>query len=197
MNEHRTEPPAVRRWTMEVGRLRQLAAKAKRRCGAGDEAELLDSCLAACQLLLQEFAAAELRAQRIERDVQTVDITWRALFERAPLACLEIDADGTVVGANMAAGKLLNMSPKRLEGRPFLYFFDDRATVATLLRAAPFEPGSPATALTLRPRERAPVRVEATVVKGTESGSACWWFLMPGDVGRRMARPAQDFEQSA
>ena len=199
MNEQKTEPAAVRRWTWEVGRLRERAAKVKRQRPGQDDAtsELIDSCLAACQMLLQESAAAELRAHRTERDMHAVDAAWRYLFDRVPVPWLEVGTDGTVIGANTAAGRLLNISPKRLEGRPLLYFFEDRATVASLLRAGPFEPTSPATQLTVRPRERAPIPVAATVVRTDDNGPVRWWFLMPGEISLRRTRPAHRLEQSA
>jgi PAS domain-containing protein len=199
MNEHKTETAEVRRWTIEVSRLRERAARAKRqRAMPGeDTSELVESCLTACQMLLQEFAAADLRASRTERDMQAINTSWRALFERVPVPCLEVNVDGTVIGANTAAGKLLNTSPRRLEGRPLLYFFEDRATVANLLQAAPFEPSSSVTPLVVRPRERAPIRVDATVARADDNAPVCWWFLMPGQIGRRLARPAHNLEQSA
>ena len=199
MNEQKIEPAAVRRWTLEVRRLHERAAKVKRQRPGHDDAtsELVESCLAACQMLLQEFAAAELRAHRAERDMHAVDAAWRYLFDRAPVPWLEVGADGTVIGANTAAGRLLNISPKRLEGRPLLYFFEDRAAVASLFRAGPFESSAPVIQLTLRPRERAPIRVDATVLGSDDNAPVCWWFLIPGEVGLRVTRPAHSLEQSA
>ena len=185
---------------MEIGRLRDRAAKANRHRarGVGEEsAELIDSCLAACQSLLQEFAAAELRAQQAEHELQASDAAWRALIEKVPAACLEVDAEGIIVSANVAAGTLLNTSEKRLKGRPLLYFFDDRSAAATLIQAGAFNSSSPVTSLIVRPRERAPLRVAATVVGGTDNASACWCFLMTGDVVLRVARPTHKLEQSA
>jgi len=199
MNEHKSETAAVRRWTIEIGRLRERAAKATRqRPGRGEETtELIESCLSVCQALVQEFAAAELRAQQAEREAEANETAWRALIERVPAACLEVDAEGIIVSANVAAGTLLNTSEKRLKGRPLLYFFDDRSAASRLLQAGAFDSSSPVVSLTLRPRERAPMQVAATVVGATDNAPVCWCFLMPGDVVFRVARPTQKLEQSA
>ncbi len=71
----------------------------------------------------------ELQVHQIELEMQNDELRrahaeleesrerFQALFDDAPAGYLDVDADGVIVRANIAAGKLLGIAPARLPGR--------------------------------------------------------------------------------
>jgi PAS domain-containing protein len=196
MNPQESESAAIRRWVIEIGRLRTRLGKVARRIppGSHEAGDLSDSCLALCDSLLQELAASEVRCGGLAREKRAIETEWNGFVEELPVACLEVDAAGTIVSANTAAGVLLNTSRKHLESRALLYFCEDRDSFTALLRASAFDGGRTPTPLVIRPRERAPVPVQAIIAgRNTENASTqWWWFLTTSDALPRTTRSRRD-----
>jgi hypothetical protein len=83
-----------------------------------------------------------------------------------------------------AAASLLNTSVKHLAARLLMHFSEDRDRFGALLRglSADSKHRSP---LIIRPRERAPIQLDATVVQRSPGDSASWlWFFTPPEQPR-------------
>lgn len=119
-----------------------------------------------------EQTRAELRAEREK---------YAQLFDAAPDPYVVTDTDLRVVAANRAAAELFNISQRFLSGKPLSVFISrDRgrflANAARLAMAA----DSALWTFNLRPRERAPLNVEARVVTHvTREGLELHWLLRP------------------
>ncbi len=99
----------------------------------------------------------ELQVHQIELEMQNDELRraqaaleesrgqLQVLFDNAPAGYLDVDADGVIVRANVAAGKLLGIAPARLPGRRLsaLVVPDDLRQLREHLRAV-FERGEPA-----------------------------------------------------
>jgi PAS domain-containing protein len=185
-----------RRWIQEIARLRARAARVRRRPSGSDECEeLLDAALETCDGVLRALASADRDNETLTRRCHAEAATYAHLFEHLPLAAIETDAEGRILQANGAASRLLNTSTKHLTSRLFLHFTEDRAAFLALLRA--LSTGSPgcSACLTVRPRERAPRRLSASIIPAAPGESATWvWFLAPvhgTDVHDDTTRPAR------
>ena len=169
-----------RRWTTAITQLRSRAAKARRAPLAPEIVELIEQSLTLCDAMVRELAGAALQVDHstLKLDAQTA--LWAHLFDEMPAACIETDADGVIVGANRAAGVLLNTSVKHLAARLLMHFTEDRDQFGQLLRGLSGENAGQRYALIVRPRERAPVAVEATVMVRNPGDLSSWlWFFTP------------------
>lgn len=166
-----------RRWTAAISQLRTRAAKSSGRSKAQDE--IVDASLALCEALLTDLAAAQLRATASERRANAAATNRDYLLQRLPVACVETDADAIILMANPLAASLLNMSSKYLEHRLLLHFVEDRAAFSQLLQSLSGDHASAQRArLALRPRERAAVLIDATIVPAAAVDAATWWWFI-------------------
>lgn len=108
---------------------------------------------------------------RIEREA------FNRLFEMVPIACVSSDRTGTIVHANAAAGRLLNISPARLTGRSLVLFFQDRSSFEAALQEVNTQPDAVTLCGQIRPRERRVVEAAVSAVQGDEF--SLFWFLDP------------------
>jgi len=165
---------------MQISRLRLQVASVRRGRPSPAPAEVCDECLATSESLLQELAAFEMRCEALTRHANMQRIQMDALVQRLPIACVEVTENGIIVAANQEAAAILNTSPKYLETRLLLHFAEDREHFAALLRALPTDDTQCRASLRVRPRERAVVPIDATIMRrtcGDERERSWLWFL--------------------
>jgi PAS domain-containing protein len=175
-----SDKDACRHWTNAITQLRSRAAKSRRASGPHPSSELVDESLTLCDAVVRELAGSGLRLDeyRVKLDVQAA--LWSHLFDEMPTPCVETDASGVIVGANRAAAVLFNTSVKHLAARLLMHFAEDRDQFGQLLRGLSADSARHRCMLIVRPRERAPVHMEATVVVRCPGDSSSWlWFFTP------------------
>jgi PAS domain S-box-containing protein len=142
--------------------------------------EELDVMCAHLQELLEDSAAVGREQERTRR-------RYQALFDGAPQPYVMTDVEGVILEVNTAASALLNVSPRWLRNKPLDLYIEDRQHFAEALARlnGTYAFGEPMP-LTIRPRERARVAVEARVKRfeGDSSGAELWWVLQPTSASR-------------
>lgn len=180
----------VNKWSREVSRLAQRAARLQEKQGGdGPTTDVLQELLAACAALLQELSNAHDRGLKLAEARHAALDQLDDLFDRIPVACLQTDAESRIVGANRAAALLLNLSVKALQQRLLLHFMESREAFEDVLRLTAFERGPVKAALTIRPRERAPVEVHLSVCP-PETGDGTYLFIIECEGSARRRRDA-------
>jgi PAS domain-containing protein len=175
-----SDKDACRRWTIAISQLRSRAAKVRRGGAPQDTSDLVDQSLTLCEAIVRDLAGAGLLLDegRVKLDSQIA--LWSHLFDEMPTACVETDASGVILGANPAAAMLFNTSVKHLSARLLMHFAEDRDQFGQLLRGLSADSVRHRCALIIRPRERAPVHMEATVVVRSPGDVSSWlWFFTP------------------
>jgi PAS domain-containing protein len=197
-----SDKDACRRWTIAISQLKSRAAKGRRAGVAQDTSDLVDQSLTLCDAIVRDLAGAglQLDESRVRLDAQIA--LWTHLFEEMPTACVETDASGVILGANPAAAALFNTSVKHLTARLLMHFAEDRDQFGQLLRGLSIEGARHRCALIIRPRERAPVHMEATVAVRSPGDVSSWlWFFTPLDqheaAARRHSRTVDTAEEPA
>ena len=187
-----------RRWIAEIAELGQRAARAAREDHSGERSSLdalLRDALAICATLLRELVGARLVCTALAEQVSTEQAGRDHLFAAIPAACVCTDRDGSILIANESAAVLLNTSTRGLIGRLLQHFTQDRAQFEALLRM-PRDGEPPRGTLSIRPRERAAIAVEAVLTPWTPGSSeSVLWFLIPVAHGA-IAKRASDRRQS-
>jgi PAS domain-containing protein len=175
-----------RRWTFEIARLRQQAEKVRRGRPSPSPVELIETCLSSFEALVQEFAAAQWRCEVLMKESQRARDHLSGLLQRLPIAWLEVTGSGVILSANRHAGEILNMSAKHLESRLLMHFAEDREQFASVLCRLPADDRLDVS-LTIRPRERAVLAVDATIIVGqTDDPEPTWlWFLSAASMAER------------
>ena len=186
------ETDVSRRWIRQISQLRTRVAKVRRGLVCPEISEVFDQCLTTCDALLWEFAGAELRCTELLAAAHLKQAAWDRLFEQMPVACLEVDGAGSIVSANPPAALMLNLTVKHLEHRLLLHFAEDRRQFASLVQRVLLDGTPQRAAIRIRPRERAPLDVQALIVpRNLDDPSTCLWFLnagVPSPAGRRKLR---------
>ena len=162
--------------------MRTRAAKVRRAAVPPEALEVVEQSLALSDAVVRELAGTglEFDAYKLKLDEQTA--LWSYLFEEMPLACVETDASGIIFNANRAAATMLNTSVKHLGARLLMHFAEDRDGFGQLLRGLSSDGSRHSAPMIIRPRERAPMRVEATVIPRSPGDRTSWlWFFMPGN----------------
>lgn len=197
-----SDKDACRQWTSAIAQLRSRAAKSRRASGPHPLSELVDESLSLCDAIVRELAGAGLRVEesRVKLDGQAA--LWNHLFDEMPIACVETDASGVILGANRTAAVLFNTSVKHLAARLLMHFAEDRDQFGQLLRGLSADAARYRCTLIVRPRERAPVPVEATVAVRCPGDSSSWlWFFNPTEhhvgAARRPRIPIDTAQESA
>jgi len=187
----------VRRWTREIAQLRARAVRAgldRQTPHTSALGEVLRDALEVCVNLVQEIAGARLECESLIKRVEAEKGEWEHLFANLPIPCICTGADGTILNANRSASLLLNVSTKRLDTRLLAHFIEDRSRFSDALRMAPMLEGADSGFdLLVRPRERAPIAVQAQVMRRTplELGRLLWFFVPVGRAIPRAAAPLQ------
>lgn len=128
------------------------------------------------QLLEQKDTIEGVRAElRAEREM------YRQLFDAAPDAYLITDSRLTILGANLAAAELLNISQRFLAGKALSVFFSkDRGRFLADSERLANAGESTRWSFQIRPRERASLQVDARVAThATDEGLELHWIIRP------------------
>jgi len=169
----------TRQWAAHLLQLRSRAAKLR---GHGEVTEatrrLIDETLGSCEELLEDFNRSQAECGRLLDESRATPQAHKHLFESVPCACVMTDQQGTIVHANAAAGQLLNITSKRLEGRELLLYSHNRDAFLALLANLPSsEPVSGP--MIMRPRERRPLQTIVTVTPVNHNQPGVWlWFFV-------------------
>jgi PAS domain-containing protein len=193
---------ACRRWTIAISQLKSRVGKARRAGMTHDAADLVDQSLSLCDAIVRDLAGAGLQLDEARGKLDDQIGLWTHLFNEMPTACVETDASGVIVGANPAAAVLFNTSVKHLAARLLMHFAEDRDQFGQLLRGLSADSARHRCALIIRPRERAPVHMQATVVVRSPGDVSSWlWFFMPLEAHesstRRQRPPVEASRQPA
>ena len=130
---------------------------------ARDTARCLGDLQRVAQELDQAFEALKSERHRVTSLAEDADLTMRRarnMFVQSPNPCLILTRDGAAIAdANPAASRLLNVSQRHLIGKAFTNFLQqDREAFLRELKSGADGAGG-GWEVTLRPRERAMVRV--------------------------------------
>jgi PAS domain-containing protein len=182
----KTDPAHIRRCTTQIERLRARAAKLARQLPVDDGGlvEMLDACLSVSDALLRDLSGACLANEALTRQLSDHAQWWRETFTVMPIACLEVDVHGSIERANVMAAQLFNTGVRHLQGRDLLPFVQDRDGFAQLLREVTFDRSRAHQGrFTIRPRERAPLGVEFTILQPLpQDEESRLWFVTRTDV---------------
>jgi PAS domain S-box-containing protein len=123
---------------------------------------------------------------RMEAEHERTRQRYHALFNGAPQPYVMTDLDGVILEVNTAASDLLHVSPRWLRNKPLDLYIEDRHQFAeALARLNGTYAFSEPMRLTIRPRERARVLVEARVKRfERELGRAELWWVFQSSVAR-------------
>lgn len=185
---------------MAIAQLRNRAAKV-RRAAPPEVIEVVDQSLGLCDSVVRDLAGTGLQFDAFKLELDSRSVLWSHLFEEMPSACIETDSNGIIFSANRAAAAMLNTSVKHLGARLLLHFAEDRDQFGRVIQGLTAAGGRHRVSLTIRPRERAPIAVEATVIPRTPGESSSWlWFLMPPELpqagSRRQDKQIQRLESN-
>ena len=173
-----SDKDACRRWTIPISQLRSRAAKA-RRGGTPDRVELVEQSLSLCDGIVAIWRAPACNSMRpgeARRPDRVLDPSLRGNAGRLCRDRCQRDDRR----ANPAAAVLFNTSVKHLTARLPMHFAEDRDQFGQLLRGLSTESVRHRCALIIRPRERAPVQMEATVLVRSPGDVSSWlWFFTP------------------
>jgi PAS domain-containing protein len=180
------DPAHIRRCTTQIDRLRARAAKLARQLPVDDGGlvEMLDACLSVSDALLRDLSGACLANEALTRQLSDHARWWNETFTGMPVACLEVDTRGSIERANLMAAQLFNTGVKYLQGRDLLPFVQDREGFALWLREVTFDrTRAHQGTFTIRPRERAPLGVEFTILQPLpQDEESRLWFVTPMDA---------------
>jgi PAS domain-containing protein len=167
-------------WMREIAQIRAQAVKRRRGSDQSPCGDVTEHALAACDGLLHDLAGAGLECERLRGEVRRETAAWERLFDVMPGACLLTDGVGSILNANCAAGKLLNVSARHLKDRQLLLFTADRERFGALMQQLAHGGGEHRTMLTIRPKERKATEMDILVVPLSESQPDLWlWFVNP------------------
>jgi PAS domain S-box-containing protein len=179
---------AVDALELQLASAQQRLATLQRRASAEPaESKLLARALKEAENLLEELRAAQ--EQLVEARSRVEDIQgeltkqyekyWE-LFDAMPDAYLVTKPDSTIVEANRAAAELFNVSQRFLIGKPLSVFVcQDRSGFLKTLESVSEQTRPTDLPFRLRPRERAPLEVSATV---RADGGSVRWVVRPVDA---------------
>jgi PAS domain-containing protein len=174
---------AARRWAPVVERLKMRLAR-KMALIPPNLDEAVDEALSTCESLLRDLAASQMENADLSRRLKDLIHEWAYLFEQMPIACVATDRHGTVIQSNPAAAELINMSARHLENRLLAHFIQDREAFSETLKQFDANIGHVGASFVIRPRERAPLMIDAIAVPRTPADPSVWlWFLIPHHAG--------------
>jgi PAS domain S-box-containing protein len=175
-----------------LARVRTKAARLRSRPREADEAlPLLDEALELTDDIRIDCARLQQENAELQRQLRTRDDEIRELIDSLPAALVHTDCSGLIVEANRAASTLLGLSRMSLRNELLMYFSEDRATFAELVRGLP-RTSEPVRASTrIRPRDRAPFDATITLLRDPRRGEGeeRWlWFFDRVSAGRTLLR---------
>lgn len=154
-----------------VSALQRFATLQRRAASGRDQDKLLGRALQELETALEELRVGQeqlvegrqmLEAAQAEL-VRERERYWR-LFEEMPAAYLVTEPDSVITEVNRAAAQLFNVSQRFLVGKAMSVFVcEDRTRFLTEISQFATDGRSGELSFRLRPRERAPLHVVATV----------------------------------
>jgi PAS domain S-box-containing protein len=170
---------------LQLASAQQRLATLQRRASAESAgSKLLPRALKEAENLLEELRVAQeqlTEARRRLSDLQA-ELTkqyekyWE-LFDDMPDAYVVTKLDSSIVEANRAAAELFNVSQRFLTGKPLSVFVcEDRSGFLRMLESVPEHSRRIELSFRLRPRERAPLNVSATI---RADGASIRWVVKP------------------
>ena len=175
-----------------VSAQQRLATLQRRASAESGESKLLPRALKEAENLLEELRVAQeqlVEARHRIEDIQgeltkQYEKYWE-LFDEMPDAYLVTKADSSIVEANRAAAELFNVSQRFLIGKPLSVFVcQDRSGFLKTLESMSEHTLATELPFRLRPRERAPLNVSATV---RADGVSIRWVVRPVEAGAPVA----------
>lgn len=157
----------------------------QRRAEAGRESSaLLAKTLAELGTALEEVRVAQeqlvesrVRIDHLQAELRQEKQRYWQMFDAMPDAYVVSRPDSTIIEVNRAAAQLLNVSQRFLVGKTLSVFVcENRSDFLDAGNRIASDGGSLQVSLRLRPRERAPLTIAATV---SGEGDALRWVLKP------------------
>jgi PAS domain S-box-containing protein len=171
-----------------LARVRAKAARLRSSVKPEQEETLavLDEALEFADGMREECARLHQRNGELETRLREHEAQVRELIDTLPSALIRTDVAGHIVDVNRAASALLGLSPAKLKNELLLYFAEDRAEFADFVRALPRNKELPARASArIRPRDRAPIVTDITVIRDPRDGDSRWIWTLDGVSAQR------------
>jgi PAS domain-containing protein len=128
---------------------------------------------------LVDLQQAMAQQTELQKHAQVASRRAALLFELMPVACVILDADGTVIDVNPPAVRLLNVSHRHLAGKAFSLFLGaERELFLARLQAVQQSDAGERWPATIRPRERSAVR--ATLLAAPDPDGRIMLLLVTG-----------------
>ena len=149
-----------------------------------EPASLLTRTLAELGTALEEMRVAQeqlldgrMRMEQLQHELRQQYEKYWLLFDAMPDAYVVTKPDSTILEVNKAAAQLFNVSQRFLIGKTLSVFVcEDRTQFLSATARAAADAASQEMVLKLRPRERAPLTISASV-SGDRDGLR--WILRP------------------
>jgi PAS domain S-box-containing protein len=167
-----------------VSAVQRLAALQRRAATDRDHAKLLERTLRELEASLEEVRVAQeqivenrLRMEQLQVELTRQYEKYWELFDEMPQAYVVTRPDSTITEVNRAAAELFNVSQRFLVGKTLSVFVcEDRDHFLDESLRVSREAKSQEMAFKLRPRERAPLDINARVCG---DASSLRWVLRP------------------
>jgi PAS domain S-box-containing protein len=162
----------------------RLVTLQRRAAAEPGQSKLLSRALKEAETLLDELRGAQDQLVEFRRRLEEVQTElakqcdkYAELFDQVSDAYVVTKLDSSIIEANRAAAELLNLSQRFLIGKPLSVFVcQDRSGFLKLLESMREQTGAAELPFRLRPRERAPLDVFATI---RADGGSIRWVLRP------------------
>jgi PAS domain S-box-containing protein len=173
---------------LQLASAQQRLSTLQRRAAAEPApSKLLPRALKEAETLLEELRGAQeqlvefrRRLEEVQTELARQNGKYAELFDEVSDAFVVTKLDSSIIEANRAAAELLNLSQRFLIGKPFSVFVcQDRSGFLNLLESMRDQTGATSLTLRLRPRERAPLDVSATI---RADGGAIRWLVRAVDA---------------
>ena len=167
-----------------VSALQRFSTLQRHASDGGDHLKLLGRSLHELEALLetlrgtqQQLVENRARIEQLQGELSREREKYWRLFNEVPQALIITRSDTLITEANRAASELLNVSQRFLVGKALSVFVcEDRTRFLLDAARMTSEPAPVDMTLKVRPRERAPLVVTATVT-GDDSGLR--WLIQP------------------
>jgi PAS domain-containing protein len=160
-----------------VSALQRYTSLQRRAESQRDPGALVTKTLAELATALEEVRVAQdqliesrLRMERLQAELQEQQSKYWRLFDEMPQAYVVTKPDSTIIEVNKAGAQLFNVSQRFLIGKAFSVFVcEERGPFLVACSRVAAESSTADLPLKIRPRERAPMSVNARV-SGDTSG---------------------------
>ena len=137
----------------------------------------LGTALEEVRVAQEQLVESRTRMEQLQEELRQQYEKYRELFDAMPEAYVVSKADSTILEVNKAAAQLFNVSQRFLVGKTLgIFVCEDRTQFFAASQRASTEQDSIDIRFRLRPRERAPMTVEARV---SGRNDTLRWVLRP------------------